>query len=117
MFVLRLMQRIKIGLGAPDRGARHTVDGEAIKKVMDAGDVLGGHMTAPFRQETQNGFGLDAGITQFGQADGLVAFGKAFAIFIQHQGTCHHLGEGHPSIFDSTIWRAVLEEVVARKPC
>ena len=89
---LRLMQRIKIGLGAPDRGARHTVDGEAIKKVMDAGDVLGGHMTAPFRQETQNGFGLDAGITQFGQADGLVAFGKAFAIFIQHQGNMTPFG-------------------------
>ena len=63
---LRLMQRIKIGLGAPDRGARHTVDGEAIEKVVNAGDVLGGYMTAPFRQETQNGFRSDAGITQFG---------------------------------------------------
>ena len=89
---LRLMQRIKIGLGATDRGARYSVDGEAIEKVMDAGDVLGGLVTAPFRQEAQNGFGLDAGITQFGQADGLVAFGKAFAIFIQHQGNMPPFG-------------------------
>ena len=95
---LWLMQRIKIGLGAPDRSMRHTVDGEAVEEVMDAGDVIGGLMTAPFRQETQNGFGSDAGITQFGQADGFVAFGKAFAFFISTKGTCHHLGEAHPAI-------------------
>ena len=90
------MQRIKIGLGAPDRGARHTVDGKAIEKVMDTGDVLGSLMTTPFRQETQNGFGSDAGSTQFGQADGFVAFGKAFAFFIQHQGNMPPFG-GRPS--------------------